>query len=186
MSSNQQIQVTRERNPEELSPKAPSFPLLFSDTSSLELEENSCHNTQSPMLCKNTHRESCADCHTNADCVTIGAADMDLIELDLYDVYRKEDSAGYTKEYLLRCRDKLRAKVREGHLKIHVLQKSNLRKELKTKKQKRIRMFYETIAFERSRSGLMVRTAMGASSSAAKVIQVLKVVFSVSEDSHYQ
>ena len=85
------------------------------------------------MLCKNTRKESCADWHTNADCATIGAADMDLIEMDLYDIYRKEDSAGYTKEYLLRCRDKLRAKVRKDHLKIHDLQKSNLRSKLKKK-----------------------------------------------------
>ena len=32
----------------------------------------------------------------------------------------------------------------------------------------------------------MVRTAMGASSPATKVIQDLKAVFSVSEDSNYQ
>ena len=70
------------------------------------------------------------------NCIIIGDADTDLIEMNLYDAYRKEDNARYTNEYLLRCREnKLRSKVREARSKIHNLQKSNRRRELETKEE---------------------------------------------------
>ena len=70
------------------------------------------------------------------NCITIGDADTDLIEMNLYDAYRIEDNARYTNEYLLRCRDKLRSKVREARSKIHNLQKSNRRRELYRNKRR--------------------------------------------------
>ena len=33
--------------------------------------------------------------------------DTDLIEMDHYDAYRKEDGELYTNEYLLKCKEKL-------------------------------------------------------------------------------
>jgi len=69
---------------------------------------------------------------------------------------------------------------------IHRLQKENLKIRLETKKEKEsIREFYETIAFGRSRSGIMVREAMGSSSAAGTMMQELKSLFDVNQDSNY-
>lgn len=40
--------------------------------------------------------------------------------------------------------------------------------------RERLRKYYETIAFGQSRTGLMVRSAMGTSSAAEKIINELK------------
>ena len=89
--------------------------------------------------------------------------------MDLYDLYRKEDGKGYSNEYLHKCRNKLRRKVR---IKINELQRQII--ELKSESEhekKRIRMFYETIAFGRSRSGRIVQSALGTSSAAGKIME---------------
>ena len=44
---------------------------------------------------------------------SFGSADMDLVEMNLYDDYRRLDRELSTPKYLLRCRRKLMAKVSE-------------------------------------------------------------------------
>ena len=59
--------------------------------------------------------------------------------------------------------------------------------KLESKREKeRIRKYYETIAFGRSRTGKIVRSAMGTSSAAGKILKELKTLYSVGHDSLYQ
>ena len=117
---------------------------------------------------------------------TIGNVDTDLIEMNLYDIYRRDDGEPYSTEYLLKCTAKLRKKVEQDRLKLSELQALNMKIRLENKEEKeRIRTFYETIAFGRSRTGLLVRTAMGTSSAAGKIVKELKALYSVEQDSYY-
>ena len=52
-------------------------------------------------------------------------------------------------------------------------------------KQERLRKYYETIAFGQSRTGLMVRSAMGTSSAAEKIINELKQMYNVTAEDNY-
>jgi len=73
-------------------------------------------------------------------------------------------------------------------MEIHRLRKKNLKIRLETKKfneKERIREFYETIALGHSRSGIMVREAMGSSSAAGTIMQELKSLFDVNQVSNY-
>jgi len=59
---------------------------------------------------------------------------------------------------------------------MHRLRKENLKIRLETKNEKeRIRESYETIALGRSRSGIMVREAMGSSGAAGTIMQELNL-----------
>ena len=117
---------------------------------------------------------------------TIGNVDTDLIEMNLYDIYRRDDGEPYSTEYLLKCTAKLRKKVEQDRLKLSELQALNMKITLENKEEReRIRKFYETIAFGRSRTGLLVRTAMGTSTAAGKIFKELKALYSVEQDSNY-
>jgi len=59
---------------------------------------------------------------------------------------------------------------------MHRLRKENLKIRLETKNEKeRIRESYETIALGQSRSGIMVREAMGSSGAAETIMQELNL-----------
>ena len=75
---------------------------------------------------------------------TIGNVDTDLIEMNLYDIYRRDDGETYSTEYLLKCTAKLRKKVEQDRLKLSELQALNMKIRLENKEEKeRIRTFYE-------------------------------------------
>ena len=70
---------------------------------------------------------------------------------------------------------------------IRKLEKQSLKEKLKNKNSKeRIRKFYETIAFGRSRGGCMVHEAMGTSKAAQEISRELKALYDVSKDSDYE
>ena len=153
-------------NPTSPLPANPTSPLLFSDPAFNFDNET----PQAPTPSFSHQSSNPGSSHdTNLQNSTIGDVDTDLIEMDLYDLYRKEDGKGYSNEYLHKCRNKLRRKVR---IKINELQRQII--ELKSESEhekKRIRMFYETIAFGRSRSGRIVQSALGTSSAAGKIME---------------
>ena len=104
--------------------------------------------------------------------------------MNLYDIYRRDDGEPHSTEYLLKCTAKLRKKVKQDRLKLSELQALNMKIRLENKEEERIRTFYVTIAFGRSRTGLLVRTAMGTSSAAGKIVKELKALYSVEQDSN--
>lgn len=104
----------------------------------------------------------------------VGDRDMDLVEMELYDNYRKTDGEPYPTEYLLKCRKKLKTKVHKCLEKINTLELRISKINLERKEEReRLRKYYETIAFGQSRTGLMVRSAMGTSKAAEKIITEL-------------
>ena len=54
---------------------------------------------------------------------TIGNVDTDLIEMDLNDLYRKEDGEGFSNECFHKCRNKLRRKVKQDTITSNELQR---------------------------------------------------------------
>ena len=126
-------------------------------------------------------------CSLNSqDDTSIGDDDTDLIEMSLYDDYRKDDGRPYTNHYLKQCTEKLRSKVEQYRAKICELEKENMKMKLEHKEEReRIRNYYDTIAFGKSRSGQLVRMSMGTSSAAGKIIEELKTLYSVEQDYKY-
>ena len=115
---------------------------------------------------------------------SMGGVDTDLVEMTLYDDYGSLDGESSTPEYLLKCRRKLMVKVSEFKSKITELQKEVHRIKLASKEEnERIRKFYEVIAYGKSRAGQMVRSAMGTTTDASKIIKKLEELYSVSYDS---
>ena len=105
----------------------------------------------------------------------IGDADLELLEMNIYDSYRQEDGAPYSYKYLLECREKLMTKLHSCRKQVHALQKEaqlQHREELK-----RTRQFYELIAFAKSRSGRIVRSAMSTSHAAGRIIRDMNSMF---------
>ena len=114
----------------------------------------------------------------------MGGADTDLLEMALYDDYRLLDGESSTPNYLSRCQQKLMTKVKESKTTINELEKEVDRVRLEKKEEnERIRKYYEVIAYGKSRSGQMVRSAMGTAPAAAKIIKDLKELYSVSYNS---
>ena len=117
----------------------------------------------------------------------VGDADIDLVEMDVYDAYREDDGKLPSNTYLLKCNKKLRWKINHANIMIRKLERQNLKEKLENENSKeRIRKFYETIAFGRSRAGRMVREAMGTSKAAQEISQELKALYDVSKDSDYE
>ena len=115
--------------------------------------------------------------------VNLGDADMDLVEMELYDLYREDDGEQHTLEYLQKCNSKLKAKVTQDK----ILQRLNMKiKAEKLDEVERIRCFYETIAFGRSRAGQMVRTARGRSCSAHNIANEMRELYSVRQDINFR
>lgn len=163
----------------------PTSPLLFSEPTFTFDNETFQAYTPSPSRQSSNPGSSHDDLQLHNS--TIGDVDTDLIEMDLYDLYRKEDGKGYSNEYLHKCRNKLRRKVRQDRIKINDLQRQIIELKLESEREKeRIRMFYETIAFGRSRTGRIVQSAMGTSSAAGKIMKHLKDIYSVDHDRYYQ
>ena len=54
------------------------------------------------------------------------------------------------------------------------------------REKERIGKYYETIAFGRSRTGKIVRSAIGTSNAAGKIVKELKTLYSVDQDNLYQ
>ena len=109
----------------------------------------------------------------------IGNQDLEMLEMNVYDTYRQEDGKPYSYNYLLDCRAKLIQKLhscREENFEL--IKKMSDTKLEQQKKIRRIRQFYELIAFAKSRSGAMVRSAMGTSHNADSIIQDMNARFS--------
>ena len=105
-----------------------SSPLLFS-------EESICTNQASPPnVSAGLHPAEAGTFVYHADDVNssnesyscndsemVGDRDMDLVEMELYDNYRRTDGEPYPTEYLLKCRKKLKTKVHKCLEKINTL-----------------------------------------------------------------
>ena len=150
-------------------------PLLFSDGSPSTLGND----------LTSTHGDSKEnDCSTSS---ALGDADIDLIEMELYDLYREEDGQPHTLEYLQKCNGKLRAKVKDDKIMINRLQRLNMKiKADKKDELERIRCFYEAIAFGQSRAGKMVRTALGTSTRAQNINKEMRELYSVDQDCNFE
>ena len=116
---------------------------------------------------------------TNCAFVTeIGDQDLELLEMRIYDSYRQEDGAPHSYEYLLDCRKNIMRKLHSCKKEVNDLQKEKLEAQVKHREEiKRIRQFYEVIAFAKSRSGKIVRSAMGTSAAAVEVIRDMNSMF---------
>ena len=66
-------------------------PLLFSDKSSTADSDDPSRDD--------------GVCHTHT---ALGDADTDIVEMELYDMYREDDAQPYSVEYLRKCLEKLR------------------------------------------------------------------------------
>ena len=86
----------------------------------------------------------------------------------------KRMGEGFSNEYLHKCRNKPRRKVKQDRIPINELQRQIIELKLESEHEKNtIQMFYDTIAFGRSRSGRIVQSAMGTSSAAGKIMELL-------------
>lgn len=65
--------------------------------------------------------------HSPGDDNSIGDADIDIIEMELYDLYRGEYGEPHTLEYLKKCNIKLREQVKENRVVINKLQRLNMK-----------------------------------------------------------
>ena len=158
-----------------------SSPVLFSEYSSVSASNPENKSTFPAQTC--TAQSVANNQSFPYNSTSIGDDDTDLIEMDLYDVYREEDGGLYTNE---KCTEKLKRKLKEGRIRLNELLKENMEMKVQHKEEKeRIRKFYDTIAFGRSRSGRMVRTAMGTSSAAGKIIEELRNLYSVEQDCNF-
>lgn len=111
---------------------------------------------------------------------SIGDVDCDVMEMALYDDYRQIDKEPYPPTYLFKCREKLISKVKRYRGRVHKLEKEVAQVKLEsTEEKKRLRKYYEVIAFGKSRSGKMVRSAMGTAHAAGKIMKELEMIFSV-------
>jgi hypothetical protein len=143
-------------------------PLLFSDGSPSTIEHDDI-------------------VHTSTHSIALGDADADLIEMELYNLYREEDGELHTAKYLQKCNEKLRAKVKEDKIMINKLQRLNVKMKADKKDEvERIRCFYEAIAFCQSQAGRMVHTALGTSSRAQNISQKMRELYSVHQDSNFE
>ena len=126
------------------------------------------------------------DHDTSAKLEAIGDVDIDHVEMCLYDSYRQLDGEEYTREYLLNCRSKLMDKVQQYKKELNKSEEERVAMELAHKKElQRVRRFYEIIAFGQSRSGRMVRAAMGTTSAAKEIMDELRALYSVAADTYY-
>ena len=149
-------------------------PLLFSDGSSSTLGNDQI----------STHGDSKDNVSSRPS--ALGDADTDLIEMELYDLYREDDGQPHTVEYLQKCNGKLRAKVKEDKIIINRLQRQNMKMKADKKDEvERIRCFYEAIAFGQSRAGTIMRTALGTSSRAQNISKKMRKLYSVDQDCNF-
>ena len=136
-------------------------------------DENADHGSPSEPSHESEQSTSC-----------MGDVDTDVMEMSLYDSYRKLDGEQYTPRYLFKCREKLMIKVKQYRAHIHDLKREVAKVKLESNEEKeRLRKYYEVIAFGKSRSGKIVRDAMGTAHAAGKIIQELKALYSVENDS---
>ena len=74
----------------------------------------------------------------------IGDADLELLEMNIYDSYRQEYGAPSSYKYLLECREKPMTKLHSCRKQVHALQKEKSEAQLQHREElKRIRQFYE-------------------------------------------
>ena len=85
-------------------------PLLFSDDSLCTINDDTAQTS------------TC-----NVSNSALGDADTDLLEMELYDLYREEDGELHTVGYLQKCNEKLRTKVCEDKIMINRLQRENVK-----------------------------------------------------------
>ena len=113
----------------------------------------------------------------------MGDVDTEVVEMVVYDGYRQIDGESYTPGYLFKCRERLMTKVQQYRSRIHKLEREIAHVKSKNNEEKeRLRKYYETIAFAKSRSGRMVRSAMGTAKGAGKIIREMEALYSVEND----
>ena len=154
----------------------------------LASQETACSNTS----CREPNEASCREPNepesSEIDCVDLcmGDVDTDIVEMEVYDDYRQIDGEPYPPTYLLKCRKKLMTKVLKYRKQVHELEREVAHVKSKSNEEKeRLRKYYETIAFAKSRSGRMVRSAMGTANAAGKIIREMEALYSVENDSNY-
>ena len=122
------------------------------------------------------------DCDTCTSAFGNVAIDIDVIDMALYDSYRQIDGEPHSQEHL-KCRMQ---KVKRYKEQINYLQEQRIRDELRHKQEKeRLRKFYETIAFGQSRTGRILRSAMGTTNAAKEIMEELKSLYSTNTDNNY-
>ena len=104
-------------------------------------------------------------------------ADMDATRIALADELMTEGEE-YTIAYLQNVKDDLLRKVEYNRERIEQLKSANL-KQLHKHRQEvdRIRTFYQTIAYAKTRTGRMVQTALRKSSAAAQVLEEVGITY---------
>lgn len=115
----------------------------------------------------------------NVDNMRMGDVDTDVVEMVIYDDYRQIDGQPYLPAYLLKCREKLMSKVKQYRSRIHELERevAHLVKSRSNEEKERLWKYYDTIAFAKSRTGRMVRSAMGTASTAGKIICQMETMY---------
>ena len=149
-------------------------------------EKRKAQKLKRKLKFSSTHRPT-SDCETSqADCSTcttndsasdplddILGEDIDAVEMRLEDAMEKPDT--YSHEYLCKCRRRLLHKVeyyrreRERSRTDTAILLAKHREEIE-----RVRHFYQTIAYARTRSGEMVKSVMEKSLAAENIAKQLK------------
>ena len=115
----------------------------------------------------------------------MGDIDTDVVEMVVYD-YRQNDGKSYIPRYLFKCQETLMTKVQQYRSQIHKLEREIADVKFKSNEEKeRLWKYYETIAFAKSRSGRMVRSAMGTAKGAERIIRQMEALYSVESDLNY-
>lgn len=153
--------------------------LVYRTQNSSEIDqvdfETELHENEGVDVAKTNTREG--------DIGPIGGADTDLVEMSLYDNFREQDGEEFSLTYLVKCRKLLIAKVKMSNEIISQLQSELEEVRLESKKEnKRIRQYFELVAYGHARAGRMVRSALSSAPSAEKIIQELGKIYSPSSD----
>ena len=101
--------------------------------------------------------------------------DLAAEELRLEDELKDRD-VEYTYEYLSNCRQKLRTRLEHCHQKLEEAKSINVKQNFQHRREiENIQHFYQTIAYAKSRTGRLVRSARLSSSAAAAVMKELEI-----------
>ena len=99
--------------------------------------------------------------------------DLIALEMRLEDSLKPEDET-YSYEYLMECRQRLRAQVEQYKSEVERLSGALTKQSAEHRQQlDAVRNFYQTIAYSRCRSGAMVKKSLVNSSPAAELMKQL-------------
>ena len=121
----------------------PSSALLFSDLPQAKTDDPATSLFSAPLAHPIVNSrfseidDTCNEGQTVNTAYYVGDADIDLVEMDVYDAYREDDGKLPSNTYLLKCNKKLRWKINHANIMIRKLERQNLKEKLENENSKK-------------------------------------------------